>query len=97
MLCAHQSGDVRGVSALLMSGEKRGQTRRRLIVTGADTSCSDLTVLGRVQGEADLPEVSETGPSARPPPRPPGPSATSAPPPARHVFPASLYFQIGGS
>lgn len=30
----------------------------------ADTLCSDLTVLGCVQGEADLPEMSNIGPSA---------------------------------
>lgn len=43
----------------------------------ADTSCSDLTVLGCVQGEADLPEMSNIGPSAW---LPPGSLATFAPP-----------------
>lgn len=56
----------------------------------ADTSLSDLTVLGCVQGEADIPEIPNIGPSACLPlgPRLPLPC---------HVFPGSLHFQIGGS
>ena len=47
----------------------------------ADASLSDLTVLGCVQGEAELSEVSNIGPSACPP----GSPATLP----RHVFPVA--------
>lgn len=55
-----------------------------------DTSLSDLTVLGCIQGEADLPEISNIGPSAC---LPLGPWL----PLPCHVFPGSLHFRIGGT
>lgn len=55
----------------------------------ADASLSDLTVLGCVQGEAELSEVSNIGPSACPPWVP----CYLAPP----RVPRSLHSQIGGS
>lgn len=56
----------------------------------ADASLSDLAVLGCIQGEVELSELSNIGPSVC---LPLGPLL----PLPRHVFPSSLHSQIGGS